>query len=58
MEDMSSVGVFLRDPSPYIREIRRKPRKNSEWLGPQERPGNDPGTFRLPVLETTHPLLG
>ena len=24
---MLSVGVFLRDPSPYLREFRRKPRK-------------------------------
>ena len=24
---LPSVGVFLRDPSPYLREFRRKPRK-------------------------------
>ena len=24
---MPSVGVFLRDPSPYLRGFRRKPRK-------------------------------
>ena len=24
---MPSVEVFLRDPSPYLREFRRKPRK-------------------------------
>ena len=24
---MPSVGVFLRDPSPYLREFRRKPQK-------------------------------
>ena len=24
---MPSVGVFLRDPSPYLREFRRKTRK-------------------------------
>ena len=24
---MPSVGVFLRDPGPYLREFRRKPRK-------------------------------
>ena len=24
---VSSLGVFLRDPSPYLREFRRKPRK-------------------------------
>ena len=27
MGGMPSVGVFLRDPSPYLRELRRKPRK-------------------------------
>ena len=27
MGDMLSVGAFLRDPSPYLREFRRKPRK-------------------------------
>ena len=25
---LPSVGVFLRDPSPYLAEFRRKPRKN------------------------------
>ena len=24
---MPSMGVFLRDPSPYLRQFRRKPRK-------------------------------
>ena len=24
---MPSVGILLRDPSPYLREFRRKPRK-------------------------------
>ena len=24
---MPSVGIFLRDPSPYLSEFRRKPRK-------------------------------
>ena len=27
MGDVPSVGVFLRDPSAYLREFRRKPRK-------------------------------
>ena len=27
-----STGVFLRDPSPYLREFRRKTKKNSERL--------------------------
>ena len=27
IEEVSFVGVFLRDPSPYLREFRRKPRK-------------------------------
>ena len=27
VEGVPSVGVFQRDPSPYLREFRRKPRK-------------------------------
>ena len=27
IDGMSSVGIFLRDPSPYLREFRRKPLK-------------------------------
>ena len=27
-EGVPFVGVFLRDPGPYLREFRRKPRKN------------------------------
>ena len=34
-----SVGVFLRDPSRYLREFRRKPRKTPKGLGRQARPG-------------------
>ena len=42
-----SVEFFRRDPSPYLREFRRK---NYEQLGRQARPGIKPGTSRLPVL--------
>ena len=53
------MGVFLRDPSPYLREFRRKTTENSEWLGRQARPGFEPGTSRLPVSSvTTLPLVG
>ena len=31
--DVPSVGVFLRDPSPYIREVSEKTTENSELLG-------------------------
>ena len=55
---MSSVGVFQRNPSPYLREFRRKTTENSERLGRQARPGFEPGTSRLPVLSvTTLPLV-
>ena len=27
VDGLPSVGVFLKDPSPYLREFRRKPRK-------------------------------
>ena len=53
---MPSVGVFLRDPTQYLHEFRRKPSKNSEWLGRQARPVIEPGTFHLPVLREQ--LLG
>ena len=45
-----SVGVFLRDPKPYLREFRRKTTKNSERLSRQVRLGIEPGTSRQPVL--------
>ena len=35
---MPSVGVFLRDPSPYLR-VSEKTTENSERLGRQARPG-------------------
>ena len=45
-----SVVIFLRDPSSYLDEFRRKPRKISEQLGRQAWPGFETGTSRLPVL--------
>ena len=59
MGAMPSVGVFLRDPSPYLREFRRKTTENSERLGRQARPRFVPGTSRLPALRVTaEPLVG
>ena len=48
---MPSVEIYLRDPNPYLREFRRKPRKNSERIDRQARPGiKPPGTSHLPIL--------
>ena len=41
---VQSVGIFLRDPSLYLLEFRRKPQKTPN------RPGFEPGTIHLPVL--------
>ena len=53
-------SAFLRDTSPYLRQFRRKPRKNSERLGRQARPGIEHCTSRLPVLKhrIAQPLVG
>ena len=48
---MPSVGVFLRDPSPYLR-VSEKTTKNSEQLIRQARPRIEPSTSRLPGLST------
>ena len=52
MGGVPSVRIFLRDPNPYLREFRRKPRENSERLGRQAGLGIEPGTSRLPALRT------
>ena len=44
-----SVELFLRDPSLYLCELRRKP------LGRQARPGFEPGALYLPVLSAETP---
>ena len=31
--DVQSLGIFLRDPSPYLREFRKKKTKNFKQLG-------------------------
>ena len=49
-EEVPSLGVFLRDPSLYLRKFRKKTTENSERLGRQARPGIQPGTSRQPVL--------
>ena len=55
---VSSVGVFLRDPSPYLRKVQEKTTENSERLGRQERLGIEPGTSHLPALSAGEPLVG
>ena len=52
IEEVPSVGTFLRDPSPYLREFRRKTAENYEPLNRQARPGIEPGTSRTPALST------
>ena len=47
------MGVFLSDPSPYLREFQRKTTENSKRLGRQVLLGFEPGTSRLPVLNVT-----
>ena len=52
------VGVFLRDPSPHLREFRRKPQKTPNG-NVQTLPRYKPGTSYLPALSaTTPPLVG
>ena len=59
MVGLPSVGVFLRDSSPYLYEFRKKTTENSERLGRQARPGFEPVISRLPVLSaTTATLVG
>ena len=43
-------GVYLRDPSPYLCEFRRKVRKNSERLDWQGRLEIEPSSSRLLAL--------
>ena len=53
------MGVFLRNPSPYLREFWKKITENSKRLGRQVRSGFEPGTFRLLVLSViAMPLVG
>ena len=42
-------GEFLRDPSLYLREFRRKTTENSERIGQQALPTIELVTSRLPV---------
>ena len=51
MDGMPSMGIFLRDPRPYLHKFQRKPQKNSERLGRQVRPEIEPSTFRQQALE-------
>ena len=60
MGGVPSVGVFLRDPSPYLQVFRSKTTENFEWLGRQARPKVEPDISRLPVFERriAQPLMG
>ena len=60
MSGVPSVGVFLRDPSPYLCESLRKTRKTPNGQCRQARPGIEPGTSRLQVLQrrTAQSLVG
>ena len=48
------MGVFLRDPNPYVREFHtktmEKTTESSEQLGRQTLPRFEPGTSHLPAL--------
>ena len=56
------MGVFLRDPSTYLHEFQREPRKTPNEMvsdGRQGRPWFEPGSSRIPVLSVTAvPLVG
>ena len=58
MGGVPSVGVFLRNPCPYLRVFLRKPGAN--LLDRQARPEIKPGTSRLQAFErrTAQPLVG
>ena len=60
MGEMPSEEVFLRVPSPYLCEFRRKPQKISKGYVLQARLGIESVTFCLPVLKrrTAQPLGG
>ena len=51
-EKRPSVGRFLSDPGPYLREFRWKSRITPSRLDRQARQRIEPGTFCLPVLST------
>ena len=44
IDGMPSMGVFLRDPNPYLRKFRRKPRKtpNGYKVDKRDRESNSP----------------
>ena len=56
---MPSVGVSLRDPSPYLSEFRRKPRKTTNgWVDKRDRGLNlVPPVFQFWVLPLVGPVL-
>ena len=48
--EMPSMGVFQREPSPYLHKFQRKTTENSEWLSQQAWQGIEHGTSCLSVL--------
>ena len=53
-------GDLSKGSEPVFTRVSKKTTENSECLGPQARPGTEPGTSRLPVLKrrTAQPLVG
>ena len=59
MGEVPSVGGLSKGSQPIFTRVSEKTTENSERLGRQARPGFEPGTFRLPVLNVTAmPLVG
>ena len=55
---MPSVAIFLRDPSPYLREFRRKPVKTPNRQVNKHDPGVEPGTSLKYGQFNVHALAG
>ena len=55
---MPSMGVFIRDPSPYLPEFRRKPQKTSNGLVDKRDRGLNPAppVYQL-ERKTAQPLM-
>ena len=58
--DLGLWGLWVERPpsEPFyeiLSRVSKKTKENSEWLGQQTRPGIEPGTSRLPVLNTEPP---
>ena len=47
-------GCLFKGSQPVFTQVSEKTTENSERLGRQARPRNEPGTSRLPVFERSH----